>query len=56
MIKLWTINRVLRWFGFRVCVNVDPDPEAWTLIGFKWYGWTFVKHGEGVHAKRTNRT
>ena len=41
MIKLWTINRVLRWTGFRLFIDVDcddgPDRRP-TLIGFKWVG------------------
>jgi hypothetical protein len=53
MIKLWTVNRVLRWFGFRLAIQVGPSPDDWSLIGLKWYGWSFVRRGEGANAHRT---
>lgn len=48
MIKLWSINRILRWTGFRLCVGTENvnDPDSWTLIGFRFWGWGFVTKGE----------
>lgn len=42
MIRLWTINRWLRWTGFRIHFWV-PDAEdrkagKQTLVGIGWYG------------------
>jgi hypothetical protein len=53
MIRLWSINRVLRWFGFRLAISLPSTPDGWSTIGFVWYGWSFVRHGEGVHAHKT---
>ena len=38
MIKLWSINSVLRYTGFRVILDVDTDPDTDTLVGVEWYG------------------
>lgn len=41
-VKLWNINRWLRWTGFRVCVTRptdEDDPDVFeTRIGVGWYG------------------
>ena len=44
MIELWSINRWLRWTGFRLAIEVDiqgaesPTREP-TRIGLVWWGW-----------------
>ncbi len=43
MIRLWSVNRWLRWTGFRLFVDCDSrdgnDPDRRpTLIGFRWVG------------------
>lgn len=46
--ELWSINRILRFTGFRIYVQVDGKPgEVWkpetpTRIGLAWYGWKFL--------------
>lgn len=45
-IELWTINRVLRWFGVRVLLIIDPrtTPDRTpTRIGLAWYGWAWLR-------------
>lgn len=50
-IKLWTINKFLRFTGFRLFVDVDkrialdPVPEDLvpTVLSIRWYGWGFLK-------------
>lgn len=39
--ELWTINKWLRYTGWRLCVsyNLDPSSSEPTRIGFKFYGW-----------------
>ncbi len=41
-VRLWSINRWLRWTGFRLIV-VCEAPEDWTWvatqIGFRFWGW-----------------
>lgn len=37
--ELWSINRILRWTGWRLFVQIDKTGVAPTLIGFIWYGW-----------------
>lgn len=43
--ELWSINRILRWTGFRLYVQMDVrrgdpfDPKTPTRIGIGWYGW-----------------
>jgi len=57
MFKLRSINRVLRWTGWRLAVEVDCENvvknkgKPWhessyepTRIGLIWYGWGFVRH------------
>jgi hypothetical protein len=51
MVKLWSINRILRYTGFRLiigfnqwCTDCQKEPEP-TLIGLKFYGWKFLKEG-----------
>ncbi len=44
-IRIWTINRVLRWTGVRLFVELEDDGE-YTRIGFRWWGWRFVTKGE----------
>jgi hypothetical protein len=41
---LWSINRLLRWTGWRLIVVVDVVGgfKAPTRIGFAWYGWSWV--------------
>lgn len=50
-IELWTINRILRYTGFRLCIEIDPaafnntNTNATispTKIGLIWYGWKFL--------------
>lgn len=39
--ELWTINRWLRYTGFRLFIDVDfreTDDRKPTRIGVKWYG------------------
>lgn len=38
MVKLWSVNRWLRWTGFRLFVDVDLDLKEPTKIGFRWVG------------------
>jgi hypothetical protein len=39
---LWSINRWLRWTGFRLFVVADMKDELPTTIGFRFYGWRMV--------------
>lgn len=44
MITLWSINRWLRFTGFRLAVSVSNPPGTEpTRVGFKFYGWSFLK-------------
>lgn len=38
MISLWSINRWLRWTGFRLVVDMDENRYPATLIGLRWFG------------------
>lgn len=50
MINMWSINRVLRWTGFRLVVDWAPRTEQGIFtIGFVWYGWGFVNRGEDIY-------
>lgn len=48
-VGLKALNRVLRWTGWRIYVEMNKDfletgqgkPE--TKIGLIWYGWKFIK-------------
>ena len=56
MWKLRSINRILRWTGWRLTISIDdkmlqnkgtPADHSIhepTRIGFTWYGWSFVRH------------
>jgi hypothetical protein len=44
MIQLWSINKILRYTGFRLVVSVGENQP--TLIGFKFYGWSFLKENK----------
>lgn len=44
--RIWSVNRWLRWLGFRMFVGTPDSPDGWTVIGFVWHGWAFVKDGE----------
>ena len=41
-IKLWSINSILRWTGFRLVVTVDRENQV-TTLGLKFYGWQFIR-------------
>lgn len=47
--ELWSINRILRFTGWRLYVSVDGslnmpfNPQKPTKIGFMWYGWSFLR-------------
>lgn len=43
-IPLWSINRWLRWTGFRLYLteHIYPDGDEGFAIGLGWYGWSFV--------------
>lgn len=42
-IKLWSINRWLRYTGMRLFVEVDIEKRIEpTRIGLAWYGWSFL--------------
>lgn len=52
LFKLKSINRILRWTGFRIEIEVDDDIKRKlsnnlsidpTKIGFTWYGWSFIR-------------
>lgn len=52
MIELWSINKYLRYTGWRLFVSLDknvfldgfdPDKLEPTRIGLAWYGWGFLK-------------
>ena len=38
-VELWSINRVLRWTGFRLTVQMAPEQP--TKIGVSFWGWGF---------------
>ena len=38
MIRLWSINRILQWSGFRIVVEFNGD-DAPTRIGLQFFGW-----------------
>ncbi len=49
MFKLRSINKILRWTGWRLAVEIDCENFAKskrepTKIGFVWYGWDFIRH------------
>lgn len=49
--KLWSINRWLRYTGFRLHIGSTPDVRDgaegdWTVIGFGFWGWSSMR-GEG---------
>lgn len=37
-VKLWSINRWLRYTGLRLFVVRQDGEDAWTEIGVAWYG------------------
>lgn len=46
-IKLWSINKWVRWFGFRVLVALPSEwrggePYGPISVGLIWYGWGFI--------------
>lgn len=52
--ELWTINRWLRWTGFRIYFEVDLNRERNaagtykpTRIGLRFYGWRDLRSGCG---------
>lgn len=55
MIRLWTINRLLRWVGIRLCVRVDHYARAEypTMIGFVWDGLPGTRRWRSAEAERT---
>lgn len=36
--KLWTINRVLRWTGFRLMLELPGVPQGDTKMYIRWVG------------------
>jgi len=38
-IKLWTINNIMRWTGFRFYVSPAEDEDGDTHVGILWWGW-----------------
>jgi hypothetical protein len=47
-VELWSINRILRYTGWRLYLEIDPDlfvkdEYKPTRIGFQFYGWSFLK-------------
>lgn len=40
MVKLWSINKWLRYTGFRLVVEVEKDTDLPISIGVKFYGWS----------------
>jgi hypothetical protein len=52
MIKLWTINRALRWLGFVLVIETDEQGTDPTRIGFVWTGWP-PDRGWAEHCERT---
>lgn len=57
MIELWSINRWLRFTGFRLVVKVDATLgeiarfEKPTLIGFRFFGWSRAGLSVGLAAR-----
>ena len=49
-VKLWSINRLLRYTGFRLFVMVHMDENGKLIdsisIGVVFYGWGFIKARE----------
>lgn len=39
---LWTLNRWIRWTGWRLFVGIPTKGDGPTRIGLTWYGWGFV--------------
>lgn len=42
LVELWSINRWLRWTGFRLVIEFDrseAEDRAPTRIGLVWWGW-----------------
>lgn len=40
--KLWTINKYLRWTGFRLQIILPIDEFGKIGLKLKWYGWSFI--------------
>jgi hypothetical protein len=57
-VYLRTINRVLRWTGWRLYIGIDienlldDEKRAPAQIGLEWYGWEFIKHLDEDLVKR----
>lgn len=44
-IRLWSINRWLRWTGWRLDVGRPTPPEDGpTTLGLSFCGWSFIGH------------
>lgn len=43
-VRLWSINRWLRWSGVRLVVEFDREKDGPTFVGLAFYGWSFVGH------------
>ena len=41
--KLWSINRVLRWTGFRIAVNVPVEKYGNLGLSIVWFGFGFIR-------------
>lgn len=47
--ELWTINKVLRYTGWRLAIEVDAtlgepfNPVKPTKLTLVWYGWGFLR-------------
>ena len=48
LVRLWSINRWLRWTGWRLLIDLPVENgvivDGPTTIGLVWYGWSFVGH------------
>lgn len=40
MVRLWAINKWLRYTGFRIVVEVDLRQEEPTKNGLQFFGWS----------------
>lgn len=43
-VRLWSINKWLRWTGLRLFIGIPSGPDEPTVVGLVWYGWGFVGH------------
>jgi hypothetical protein len=44
-VQLWSINKWLRWTGFRITLGFQVPVESGpTWIGVRFWGWSFIGH------------